>query len=180
MIGNDIYDFAQKLWPLNRSVTGEGVRETLVEIKKIIPSLEIQSIPSHSSVFDWTVPKEWAVREAYIINPKGKKICSFSENNLHLLGYSIPFNGSLTLKQLKQHLYTLPDQPNAIPYITSYYKERWGFCLTHQQYEALEEGNYQVVIDSEHFDGVLNYGEITIEGNSKKEIFISTYICHQF
>ncbi len=178
MIGNDIHDFAQKLWPFNRSITGEGVRETLAEIKKILPSLEIQSIPSNTNVFDWVVPKEWIVRKAYIITPKGEKICDFSKNNLHLIGYSIPFNGSLTLNQLKQHLYTLPDQPNAIPYMTSYYQERWGFCLTHQDYENLEDGNYQVVIDSEQFDGVLNYGEINIKGNSKKEIFISTYICH--
>ena len=178
MIGTDIHNFARKLWPINRSITGEGVRESLAEIKKILPSLKVHSIASNTSVFDWKVPKEWVVTDAYIITPKGEKICNVSENNLHLLGYSTPFCGALTLDQLKGHLYTLPDQPNAIPYITSYYKERWGFCLTHQQYESLEDGTYQVFIDTKHFDGELNYGEILIKGKNSKEIFLSTYICH--
>ena len=178
MIGNEIHKFAQKLWALNRSITGEGVRETLSEIKKLIPALKVHSIPTNTPVFDWVVPKEWKVKDAYIVTPKGEKICSFSETNLHLLGYSIPFVGTLNLTELKEHLYTLPEQPNAIPYITSYYKERWGFCLTHEQFENLEEGEYEVFIDSEHFDGELNYGELLIEGESKQEIFLSTYICH--
>ena len=126
MIGKEIHELAQKLWPINRSITGEGVRETLSEIQKIIPTLKVNSISSGTQVFDWTVPKEWRVNDAYIISPDGTKICNFSENNLHLLGYSIPFRGKLSLKELKEHLFTLPDQPNAIPYITSYYEERWG------------------------------------------------------
>ncbi len=178
MIGQEIYNFAQKLWPINRSITGEGVRETLAEIQKFLPNLKIKSVPSQSAVFDWIVPKEWDVKEAYIVTPSGERICNFSKNNLHLLGYSIPFKGKLTLTELKEHLYTLPEQPNAIPYITSYYKERWGFCLSHEQYESLEEGDYEIIIDSQHFDGVLNYGELLIEGKSKNEIFLSTYICH--
>ena len=178
MIGQEIYNFAQKLWPINRSITGEGVRETLAEIQNFFPSLKVKSVPSQTKVFDWTVPKEWNVKEAYIVTPSGEIICDFEKNNLHLLGYSIPFKGKLTLTELKEHLYTLPEQPNAIPYITSYYQERWGFCLPHEQYESLEEGDYEVVINSQLFDGVLNYGELLIDGKSKDEIFLSTYICH--
>ena len=178
MIGNEIYDFACKLWPINRSITGEGVRETLDEISKILPGLKVHSVPSQTNVFDWIVPKEWLVREAYIITPSGEKICDFSKNNLHLLGYSVPFQGDVSLDQLKEHLYALPDQPNAIPYITSYYKERWGFCLTQEQLDALEVGIYRVHIDTQLFDGVLNFGELAIKGKSEKEIFLSTYVCH--
>ena len=178
MIGNEIHALAQRLWKINRSITGEGVRKTLAELKNIIPSLQVHSVPSGTSVFDWIIPKEWKVNDAYIVAPNGKKICDFSENNLHLLGYSIPFNGKVSLTELKEHLYTLPEQPNAIPYITSYYKERWGFCLTHEQLESLVDGEYEVFIDSELFDGELNYGEILIKGHSEEEIFLSTYICH--
>ena len=178
MIGDEIYKFAQELWGINRSITGEGVRETLKRISKHLPKLEIKSVQSGSKVFDWTVPKEWNVKEAYIITPDGKKICNFSENNLHLVGYSVPFNGMIGLEELKKHLFTLPDQPNAIPYVTSYYEERWGFCITQEQFDSLENGNYSVVIDSKLSDGELNYGELLIKGKSDKEIFLSTYICH--
>ncbi len=178
MIGKEIHDFAKKLWPINRSITGDGVRETLSLISHQIKNLEIKSVPSNTSVFDWTVPREWRVKEAYIIDPKGKKICDFKLNNLHLVGYSIPYKGKMSLQELKKNLYTLPGQPDAIPYITSYYNEHWGFCLSHDQFESLENGIYEVVIDSELFDGVLNYGEVSIKGNSDKEIFLSTYICH--
>lgn len=178
MIGNEIYNLATKLWPINRSITGQGVRETLNIISNILPNLKIHSVPSQTKVFDWTVPKEWEVKKAYIIDPKGKKICDFSENNLHLVGYSIPFEGDISLDQLKEHLYTLPEQPNAIPYITSYYEERWGFCLTQEEFDTLENGTYKVEIDSSLFDGELNYGELLIKGKSDKEILLSTYICH--
>ena len=178
MIGKDIHNFASKLWPLNRSLTGEGSRETLNQISKYLPTLNIKSVKSGTKVFDWTIPKEWSVNEAYIIDPNGKKICDFSVNNLHLVGYTIPFVGSVSLNKLKEHLYTLPDQPNAIPYVTSYYKERWGFCLTHDQFKILKDGIYKVVVDTSLFDGELNYGELLIKGKSDKEIFLSTYICH--
>jgi len=118
------------------------------------------------------------VRKAYIITPSGEKICDFSENNLHLLGYSVPFNGELTLDVLKRNLYTLPEQPSAIPYITSYYQERWGFCLSQTHLDMLEDGIYKVLIDTELFDGVLNYGELLIKGKSDDEVFLSTYVCH--
>ena len=178
MIGIEIHNFARQLWKLNRSITGEGVRETLLKIADHLPELIVQSVPSDTKVFDWTVPKEWRVREAYIITPDGKKICDFSKNNLHLLGYSVPFEGSLKLNELKKQLYTLPEQPNAIPYVTSYYKKRWGFCLSQNEFDSLEEGNYKIKIDSELFNGKLNYGELIIRGKSQKEVFLSTYICH--
>jgi len=178
MIGNEIHNFARELWPINRSITGEGLRETLRRISKHLTKLEIKSVLSGTQVFDWTVPKEWNVKNAYIITPNGKKICDFSENNLHLVGYSVPFEGRLSLDELKKHLYTLPDKPKAIPYITSYYKETWGFCLTQEQFNTLENGIYKIVINSTLFNGELNYGELFIKGKSDKEIFLSTYICH--
>ena len=178
MIGNHIHKFAQELWHINRSITGKGVRKTLEKISKHLPTLKIKSVASGTQVFDWTVPKEWNVNEAYIITPSGKKICDFSVNNLHLVGYSIPFSGSISLDELKKHLYTLSDQPNAIPYVTSYYKERWGFCLTQEQFDDLKNGTYKVVVDTSLFDGELNYGELLLKGKSDREIFLSTYICH--
>ena len=178
MIGQKIYHLAKELWPLNRSITGEGLRTTLNIINQHIPNLKTHSVKTGTKVFDWTVPEEWLVREAYIVDPNGKKICDFSKNNLHLLGYSEPFSGILTLKELKEHLYTLPDQPNAIPYVTSYYKKRWGFCLSQNELNSLESGNYKIKIDSELFDGQLNYGELILPGKSKEEVLLSTYICH--
>ena len=178
MIGKNIYKFAQELWPINRSITGKGVRDTLKLIKGHLPQLKINSVPSGTNVFDWTVPKEWNVKEAYIITPSGEKICDFSKNNLHLVGYSIPFEGDISFDELKKHLYTLPDQPKAIPYVTSYYNESWGFCLSQEQFDTLENGSYKIAIKSTLFDGELNYGELLIKGKSDKEIFLSTYICH--
>ena len=178
MIGKHIHELAKKLWPFNRSLTGKGVRQTLNEISKHLPRLSIKSIKSGSKVFDWIIPKEWNVREAYIVTPTGKKICDFSKNNLHLLGYSTSFSGELKLSELKKHLYTLPEQPKAIPYVTSYYEERWGFCLAQDQFNTLKDGIYKVVIDTTLFNGVMNYGELLIKGKSDKEILLSTYICH--
>jgi aminopeptidase-like protein len=178
MIGIKIHRFATELWSINRSITGDGLRQTLKKISEHLPELKIKSVPSGTKVFDWTVPKEWNVIDAYIVTPSGKKICDFSENNLHLVGYSTPFNGSVDFDELKRHLYTLPEQPNAIPYITSYYHERWGFCISQREFETLEKGIYKVVVNSSLVDGDLNYGELLIKGKSDKEIFLSTYICH--
>jgi len=178
MIGADIHAFAKQLWHINRSITGEGVRATLNQIMRHLPDLEIKSVSSGTEVFDWVVPKEWHAEEAYIVTPSGEKICDFKVNNLHLLGYSTSFEGSMRLEELKEHLYTLPEQPEAIPYITSYYKERWGFCLTQNQYDQLEDGEYRVKIEAKHFDGVLNYAELVLPGESDEEVFLSTYICH--
>ena len=139
MIGNEIYQLAKSLWSLNRSITGDGVRQTLSIIKKIIPNLKIHEVQSGTEVFDWKVPKEWKVKEAYIITPDGKRICDFSKNNLHLVGYSVPFNGTLSLEELDKNLHSIQNQPKAIPYLTSYYKAKWGFCLTHQQRQSLKK-----------------------------------------
>ena len=152
MIGDEIHKFATKLWKINRSITGVGVRETLIHIKQLLPNLTIESVPSGKKVFDWVVPPEWHVSKAYIIAPDGKKICDFSINNLHLVGYSIPFHQKMRLAELQKYLYSLPEQPKAIPYITSYYQKRWGFCLTQEQRDALDEGVYEVVIDSKIFE----------------------------
>ena len=173
-----IYNLAKKLWPINRSITGDGVRETLSIIQKDVPELKVFEISSGTKVFDWTVPKEWKVRDAYIITPDGKKICQFKKNNLHLIGYSSPINLKIPLSKLQDHLYSLPNQPDAIPYITSYYEKRWGFCITHDERQGLTDGDYQVYIDAELFGGSLSYGEILIKGQTPEEIFISTYICH--
>ena len=178
MIGNDIDKFASQLWPLNRSLTGEGLRETLKQISKHLPNLSIKSVNSGTKVFDWIVPPEWYVSEAYIIDPNGKKICDFTTNNLHLVGYSIPLNKKISLKELQKHLHSVPENRDAIPYVTSYYEKRWGFCLSQNQRESLKEGEYNVVINSKIFSGKLNYGELILPGKVDKEIFISTYICH--
>ncbi|MBK8973600.1 MAG: DUF4910 domain-containing protein [Hahellaceae bacterium] len=178
MIGEDIHRFARQLWAYNRSLTGEGVRQTLRAIRSHLPDLTLREVPSGTQVFDWTVPQEWHVKAAYVVTPQGERICDFALNNLHLLGYSIPFRGRLSLDELQPHLYSLPDQPDAIPYITSYYKARWGFCLSHRQREQLPPGDYEVVIESELFDGVLNYGELILKGESEQEVFLSTYVCH--
>ena len=176
--GTKIHNLAKKLWPLNRSITGDGVRQTLKVIQEIIPPLEIFEVLSGTNVFDWTVPPEWEVKQAYIISPTGKKFCDFERNNLHLVGYSAPVNKTVSLKELHDHLYSLPEQPTAIPYITSYYEERWGFCISHFEREKLVDGDYQVVIESSFFNGVLNYGEVLIRGETEEEVFLSTYVCH--
>jgi aminopeptidase-like protein len=178
MSGVDIYALAKRLWPINRSITGDGVRETLRIIKEQLPTLLIHELPSGTPVFDWNIPKEWRVRDAYIIAPCGTKFCEFKKNNLHLVGYSTPVRATLSLSDLKKNLYTLPDQPNAIPYITSYYEERWGFCLKHEDFLKLVDGKYEIFIDSELFDGSLTYGELFIPGELKDEVFLSTYVCH--
>lgn len=178
MIGEEIHKLARRLWGINRSITGPGVRETLDVLKEHLPDLAIHSVASGTSVFDWTVPKEWSVWAAYIITPTGEKICDFSKNNLHLAGYSTPFSGEMPLHELKEHLYSLPDLPSAVPYVTSYYEERWGFCISHNELETLQDGTYTVVIDTQLFNGELNYGELVIPGQNQEEVFLSTYICH--
>ena len=178
MTGQEMHNFAQELWPINRSLSGEGVRETLIKIKSLIPDLVIKSVPSGKKVFDWNIPKEWHVNKAYIIDPKGKKICNYFENNLHLVSYSCPFKGELSLEDLKKKSIRNTISTRCNPYITSYYKERWGFCMTKNQFDNLEDGIYKVVVDTKLFKGELNYGELIIKGKNKKEIFLSTNICH--
>ena len=163
---------------MNRSITGDGVRQTLFEIQKHLPNLEIIETPTGTQVFDWTVPQEWRVRDAYIIRPDGKKICQFKENNLHLVGYSVPVSAKMSLNELTKHLHTLPSQPDAVPYVTSYYQRRWGFCLSEAEKNSLPDGEYEVVIDAELFDGFLTYGELFIPGSTEQEVLVSTYVCH--
>tara|TARA_B100001093_G_scaffold147036_1_gene139790 strand:+ start:1293 stop:2591 length:1299 start_codon:yes stop_codon:yes gene_type:complete len=174
----EMYKIGKTIFPINRSITGEGNRKTLKILSKVFSDIIIHEVKTGTKCFDWEIPKEWNVRDAYIINPDGKKICSFKKNNLHLLGYSSPINKRLPLNDLKKHLYSIPEKLNAIPYKTSYYKKNWGFCISENERKRLKKGTYTVFIDSELKNGSLTYGEILIKGKSKKEIFLSTYICH--
>jgi aminopeptidase-like protein len=176
-LGQQMHDLMAAMFPLCRSITGAGTIQTLNILKKHIP-LTIHKIPSGVRAFDWTVPKEWNINDAYIKNAAGVKIIDFANSNLHVLNYSVPVHKQVTLAELKQHLYTLPDTPDWIPYRTSYYKEDWGFCISHKDYESLDEQLYEVCIDSTLKDGHLAYGELYIRGETKDEILISTHICH--
>lgn len=177
-IGTLAYKLANELFPICRSITGNGVRKTLKILQTIYADMKIHEVPSGTKVFDWTVPKEWNIHDAYIQNSSGEKIVDFRENNLHILGYSLPKDEIVSLAELKKIVYTQPDQPEVIPYVTSYYKERYGFCMSKKQLETLNEDKYRIVIDSEFKNGSLTYGEIIIKGETKQEIFLSTYICH--
>ncbi|VAV88480.1 Protein containing aminopeptidase domain [hydrothermal vent metagenome] len=177
--GQQMHTLAGQLFPINRSLTGAGVRETLGIIKQQIPDLQLHEVKTASQCFDWTIPPEWNVKEAWVEDPDGRRIIDFAQHNLHLVGYSIPVDKEMELDELQTHLHSLPEQPDAIPYITSYYQERWGFCLTHNQRETLQPGKYRVKIDAElNPKGVMNYADLLLPGASKEEILLSTYICH--
>lgn len=176
--GLDMYEFIKELFPICRSITGDGVRETLAIIKKHLPQLNIHEIPSGTQCFDWTIPEEWNIKDAYVEDPNGQRIIDFKKNNLHVVSYSIPVNKTLTLEELDQHLYSLPGQPDVIPYATSYYDRKWGFCLSHNQRQGLKKGLYKVVIDSQLKPGHLTYADLLIPGQEKEEILLSTYVCH--
>ncbi len=169
---------AEKLFPICRSITGDGVRQTLKILKNEYDSLRIYEVPSGTRVFDWTVPKEWNIRGAYIEDSLGRRIIDFNDNNLHVLGYSVPMDCTMSLEELKKIIYTQPGQPDVIPYVTSYYQERSGFCMSENQKNALREDTYHCVIDSDLTNGSLTYGEIMIEGETAEEVLLSTYICH--
>lgn len=176
-LGLAIYGLIEKLYPICRSITGEGVRETLRIIQQIIP-LKIHEVPTGTQVFDWKVPKEWNINDAYVKNSQGIKVIDFKRSNLHILNYSIPIHQKISLVELKRHLFTLPEYPDWIPYRTSYYKENWGFCVTHNQFISLEDDQYEVLIDSSLEQGHLTYGEYYIEGESLDEVLISCHLCH--
>jgi aminopeptidase-like protein len=167
----------RRLYPICRSITGNGVRQSLAIIGDHIP-LEVHEIPTGTPLFDWTVPKEWNIRDAYIKDASGKKIVDFQKCNLHVLNYSVPVQKRISLEELRAHTFSLPDKPDWIPYRTSYYQENWGFCLSHDQLAALPDGEYEVVIDSSLQDGHLTLGECFIQGQTTEEILISTHTCH--
>ncbi len=173
-----MYSRARDLFPLNRSVTGPAVRQTLRYLQGFLPELQIRSVPSGSRAFDWEVPEEWSVGEAWIADESGRKVVDFSDNNLHLVGYSVPVDQWMSREELDAHLHSLPEQPDAIPYLTSYYNRNWGFCLSENRRRELENGNYRVVIRSEHKKGELNYGELVLPGRTDREVLLSTNICH--
>jgi aminopeptidase-like protein len=175
--GEQMYRFIAEAYPICRSITGDGVRRTLAMIRERIP-LEVHEVPSGTPVFDWTVPKEWNLREAWIKDPSGTKVVDFAECNLHVLSYSVPIHAKMPLEELRKHLFTLPDKPDLIPYRTSYYKEAWGFCLSHRQFRELPAGEYEVLIDSTLEDGALSYGELFLPGESEREVLLSTHVCH--
>ncbi len=177
-VGLLMHELAAELWPLARSITGPGVRKTLEILQREVPQLIVRSIATGTKCFDWTIPEEWSITDAFIENESGERLVDFQNNNLYVVGYSVPVNEWLELEQLQQHLHSLPDQPSAIPYITSYYSPRWGFCMTDTQRRTLRPGRYRAVIRSELKAGVLNYGELLLPGESEQEILLSTYICH--
>lgn len=176
-IGDEIYRMIVDLYPICRSITGNGVRETLQYLKKTIP-LEINEIPSGTKVFDWSIPKEWNIRDAYVKDSKGNKVIDFRKSNLHILNYSIPVQKKVSLKELQEHLFTIAEYPEWIPYRTSYYNENWGFCLSHKDFVELKEDSYDVCVDSTLHNGHLTFGEYFIKGQLSDEILISTHICH--
>ena len=178
MKGQIMYDLAAKLYPICRSITGEGFRKSLEILRDIIPEIKVYNVPSGTKVLDWTVPKEWNIRGGGIYKLNGEKVIDFKDTNLHIMGYSTPVNMVVTRDELFEHLYTQPDQPDWIPYVTSYYKERWGFCMSERQKQTLNDEKYKVVIDSTLEEGNLTYGELIIPGETEEEVLITTYLCH--
>ena len=172
-----LLNLIKELYPICRSITGEGVRETLRIIQKRVP-LEIQEVPSGTKVFDWTVPLEWNVADAYVMNRAGKRVIDFQSHNLHLMSYSVPVRKKMSLEELRPHLFSLPAHPEWIPYRTSYYKENWGFCMRHVDFEELSDEEYDVVIDSTLQAGSLTYGELYLPGETSDEVLISCHVCH--
>jgi aminopeptidase-like protein len=177
-MGRTMYQWAVDLFPFCRSITGNGVRQTLRYLGELVSGLSVHEVPSGTKAFDWTVPDEWNIEDAYVLNEAGERVIDFRKNNLHLVGYSEPVDLELSLEELKAHLFTLEDQPDAIPYVTSYYERLWGFCLTWNELQKLRPGRYRAVIKSILVHGALTYGELILPGREEKEILLSTYVCH--
>jgi aminopeptidase-like protein len=179
ILGEEIYALAADLFPICRSITGDGVRKTLDVLERYMP-IRRHALPTGKAVLDWEVPKEWNITDAYIKNAKGERVVDFRRSNLHVLNYSMPVRCAMSFAELKRHLFTLPDQPDVIPYRTSYYNESWGFCISHRQLVAMEEagGEYEVLIDSRLQPGVLTWGEHLHVGETDDEVLLSTHICH--
>ncbi len=176
-VGREMYSLMEELFPICRSITGNGVRETLKKLQRIIP-LTIHEVPTGTKAFDWTVPKEWNIRDAFVADVKGRRLIDFRESNLHVLNYSVPVKKRVSIQELREHLFTLPDHPDWIPYRTSYYKEEWGFCTSHRQASALPDAEYDVCIDSTLEDGHLSYGEYYLPGQEEGDVLLSCHVCH--
>lgn len=178
-IGEKQHHWARILFPITRSITGPGVRSTIKFLaEKLQGEVKVHEVASGTQAFDWTVPDEWTIRNAWVEDERGNRVIDFQNHNLHVVGYSEPVDQWLDLDELQEHLYSLPEQPDAIPYVTSYYQRRWGFCLSHSQRQQLRHGRYRALVDADLQPGVLNYGELVIPGDSDKEVFLSTYVCH--
>ena len=172
-----MYELIERMYPITRSITGDGVRDTLRYVAEVLP-IAIQEVPTGTPVLDWTVPPEWNIRDAYVADASGQRVIDFRRHNLHVVSYSIPVRERLSLAELRPHLHTLPDRPDLIPYVTSYYKETWGFCLAQGDLDRLAEGEYEVVIDSDLNEGSLTYGEWFLAGETEDEVLISAHTCH--
>jgi aminopeptidase-like protein len=175
--GEAMYALVSELYPICRSITGDGVRKTLALLSRHLP-LAVREVPTGTKVLDWTVPNEWNIRDAWIADARGARVVDFAASNLHVVSYSVPVRARMSLEALRPHLHTLPHRPDAIPYRTSYYDEAWGFCLTQTQLDALPDGDYEVCIDSTLAPGSLTYGELALPGSTEDEIVISTHVCH--
>jgi aminopeptidase-like protein len=175
--GEELYKLVAELYPICRSITGDGVRRTLEIIDREI-GLEVHEVPTGTQVLDWTVPREWNVRDAWVADPAGERVIDFQASNLHLVSYSVPVRTTIGLAELKQHLFTLPDHPDWVPYRTSYYAERWGFCASQRLVDSLPDGDYEVCVDTTLTDGHLTYGEHLVEGETTDEVLVSCHVCH--
>ena len=176
--GEELCKLVAELYPICRSITGDGVRRTLEIVDREVGGLEVSEVPTGTQVLDWTVPREWNVRDAWVADAAGRRVIDFQASNLHLVSYSAPVRATLSLAELKEHLFTLPDQPDWVPYRTSYYAERWGFCASQRLVDSLPEGDYQVCVDSTLADGHLTYGEHLVEGRTSEEVLVSCHVCH--
>jgi aminopeptidase-like protein len=176
-VGTALYECAAELYPLCRSLTGDGLRETLRRLQRLVP-LTLHEVPTGTAVFDWTVPKEWNIRDAWVKNIRGQRVIDFQRSNLHVVSYSVPVRRHMSFAELRPHLHTLPDSPDWIPYRASYYTETWGFCLSQRQLDTLEHGDYEVCIDTTLEPGSLTYGELLVPGESSDEVLISCHVCH--